>query len=354
MISKNQRIQGEYRFFIEYGWSGPNTDNEDELMEEGVFTKSVHRGYIKSVSSQYTFKGTEYNLVIMPNDFNNYNTGFNDTSQLYFQDEDRMNPVIGLLTLYLLLKTPGMTYEVLRDTTYLEGEDPKLNFLDTIFGFIETLEINKTVIPKQGTFYHFTYNGGKDLKTRTEIKPRINRKTGKTTPGGYKEDKKIVHLRSDENKSLSQIAAKLFEASKKVKEKTKNGNLIDSDRGLLKYVSLTGDTFETFKSVCDGENVFLNAWLVGLYVIWKFNQSNNIILCDTTGLFEIFKQTKKDITSMPNAKIIDIINDQLFICLIFSYRTYFNISYWRKIWSYSRIFYIVFFKKITISCSSSI
>lgn len=277
-VEKNVRPTGEYRFYVEYGWAGPDTDSDDELMEEQVYTKTIHRGYIKSISSQFSFKGTEYTLNIIPNDLSSYNDGFNDTNSLYYDNFDgsSFTPTVGLLVLYLLLQNPA-------DDLYkkIMANDINTPFLQKLFNFIETL-----YIVKNNNGYYFVQ---KQSETQ---KDNLHKKIGSTyfnLSSKVGDSGNKVH-----NPAAHQIADKLFNSdSKKDNPKLLNGEM----RAIKKLTSIkyTSANLQEIQNVCDKQDIKINAWLAGVYVIWKTKKDRDgkSLLCDNTGLFNIFNEEGK-------------------------------------------------------------
>ena len=260
MVEKNIDSMGEYRFFIEYGWSGPNSDDVDELMEDQVYVKTIHRGYIKSISSQYSFKGNEYTLTIIPNDLNSYNSGLNDTSSLYFRPmgDEKVTIPLGLLALFFLFKNPAN--DLFENINKMKGwpESPSCKneehgFLQKLFSFLDHIKMVRSngqgylVLQEQDTSPQIVLNGG-------GIANRLD---------------------ADADAILDLLM-----------DKTTNKSGQRTNR--LAGANLTEINLDTLKDKFDSANVSLNGWLAGLYVIWKLKQDGDLILCDTTGLFDVF------------------------------------------------------------------
>jgi hypothetical protein len=293
MVEKNVRPTGEYRFFVEYGWSGPDTDSEEEFLEEQVYVKTTQRGYIKSISSQYSFKGTEYTLNIIPNDLSSLNEGFNDTSSLYHNNASDSNftPVVGLIVLFLLLKNPD------EDLLYKKiAVDKDKSFLEQLFTFIEGL-----YIVKDNSGYYLTDQAKPNIKNNLHYKTN-----GQNFLLNHKMDEEGEKIWVDDN-STKLLARELFKEVRPENPKNKKDTVNSKKISSIKY---TADSLEAIKKVCDTENVKLNAWLVGVYIIWKTYRDNfkKAIICDNTGLFDIFQENGDFKSDDDIIKIINVFN----------------------------------------------
>jgi hypothetical protein len=97
-----------YVLEVEYGWAGPVTEDDDEMLDEKIYTKKNYRGYIKSISSQFTPKGSEYTLEIMPIEYEN-NLSHNAYYDFFYFRHDNIIAsscafISGLFILYFVLK----------------------------------------------------------------------------------------------------------------------------------------------------------------------------------------------------------------------------------------------------------
>ena len=148
-----------YFFMVEYGWAGPETEDEDELIEENVFVKSSNRGFIKSISSQFSFKGNEYTLTITPNDQENINRYMNNYDLVYFpakvNGESTVSIVTGLMTLFLILYDPNIAK--------IQAYAPEKNEFENLFNMIEGAQLERVNVKNKdgkviGSEYHIKNN----------------------------------------------------------------------------------------------------------------------------------------------------------------------------------------------------
>lgn len=268
LVEKNINSMGEYRFFVEYGWSGPSSSYADELMEEQVYVKSINRGYIKSISSQYSFKGNEYTLTIIPNDLNSYNTGLNDTSTFYFKPigEEKVVIPMGLLGLYFLLKNPiSGLYDIIENMTTWESKhcDVTSSFLQKMFCFLDVVKLEA----RSGQVY-------------ISYKPKSGNDIQISKDNSFNEDEKIImNILISDGKTI----------------KDKRYKSIGTSDVELKGLTLNEIGLDMLKDKFDSASVNLNAWLAGAYIIWKLSIDGDLIVCDTTGLFNFitFDSTKR-------------------------------------------------------------
>lgn len=240
-----------YYFVIEYGWAGPASEDEDELLEEGVFTKTATRGYIKSISSQFSPKGNEYTLTIEPNDKENLSKFLNNHEMLYISDKEELSITVGLMALFLVIWA---------------GDIPELitNFQE-LFEVIEDASIAKT---SSNNYY-------------------------------IKELSKEDSFEIKKNKEIDTIITKLWG----------DGETSGAPHKKLKDITFSGQNkLENLKKACEADDLVINGWLASIYVIWKmkriFKKPDVFRIIDTTGVFNVF-------TSEGNISINSGINGRL-------------------------------------------
>jgi len=257
-----------YLFVIEYGWAGPETEDEDELLEEDVFVKTSTRGYIKSISSQYSFKGNEYTLTILPNDQESINKFMNNSDLMYFNAQhNELSIVTGVMTLFFIIYTlkEGTTksgsLEVLLKNKFKKEIDKGYSLLECLFLMIEDVQLIK-----KDQEYYFHYKGADLCDDTTELSV----KKGDSMSNEINEIIKSM-CPSDKNDTWN------------VKDITYN---------------TAENSLERLKKAVSAGTFSLNAWLVAVYLIWKLkryyknNPSHQFLLHDTTGLFDIFDDNR--------------------------------------------------------------
>ena len=269
-----------YLFVVEYGWAGPQTEDEDELLEEDVFIKASTRGYIKSISSQYSFKGNEYTLTILPNDQESINKFMNNSDLMYFNAQnDELSIVTGVMTLFFIIYTlkdakPKNTLKDLLDDKFPDSKYEKYTYLECLFLMIEDVEL-----VKEGDNYLFEYKD-KDLC----------------------DEKNELSAKKSSNE-INEIIKSMFPSGTSKKVKVKNIMYNTSENSL-----------ERLKKAVSSGSFSLNAWLVGVYLIWKLkryyknNPIHQFLMYDTTGLFDIFDDKTDILTQEKLNNVINIFN----------------------------------------------
>ena len=252
-----------YFFMVEYGWAGPETEDEDELIEENVFVKSSNRGFIKSISSQFSFKGNEYTLTITPNDQENINRYMNNYDLVYFpakvNNNSTVSIVTGLMALFLILDDPNKN-EIKR-----KAAEARKNEFQYLFEAIEDASLEQTSVrrgnPPVATIrYVFKHNTG------------------------YLLNADVDSYRQSEGKEIHEIIRTMYGDS------VRTGNKIKlSD---IKYVN-ENNRMESLRKACQSASFSLNAWIVGLYVIWKMKKyfkaiGEKFVFFDASGVFDVF------------------------------------------------------------------
>ena len=292
-ISESKKIKNidaedslPYVFEVEYGWSGPETEIEEELLKEKVYVKKKYRGYIKSISSQFSNKGTQYTLEIMPTNYENNFFDGNYYNILYsnYDYREESSFAISLFVFYLILKYWNDEVD-LKNVKSAEPEkyhDADTFILEKIFYIIKYHKFHFFVKGSGNNRYYeiaVTYGGKKNGKILTN---KINEK----------EDMVVLDL--------------LLKNVNKEEDNSYQISQIGSEN--MKYIS--GAIDSDFK---------LNSWLVSVYLIWQFNYyfvedtKKFYLFHDTTGLFDFFQDdatyaTKKKIDSEKFYAIINKFN----------------------------------------------
>lgn len=262
-----------YVFEIEYGWAGPETEDEEELLKEKVYVKKKYRGYIKSISSQFSNIGTRYTLEIMPLNYENNFFDANYYKIFYSNDIAKQSSSfsISLFVLYLILKhwsDINLKTIVSTNGEYAAGDIQ----LEKIFYMIKNHEVN--------IFEYVTGN------TKSYEIASVFTKNNVNNPRGLILTKKITDAND------VSVIEKLLKSvtSKTHTERVGNNNFN------FKYYETFSIGIESIKNIGGSLNsdFKLNAWLVAAYLIWElqdyFTDRNRdfYLLHDTTGLFSFF------------------------------------------------------------------
>ena len=288
LVEKNMvKALGEYRFFIEYGWAGPDTDNSDELLEEQVYVKTIHRGYIKSISSQYTFKGTEYSLSIIPNDLSHFNSGFNDTNMLYFKKENGVSIPIGLLILSFVIDNFDKIVVAGRPDLKSKINDiyknKETNFIFQLFEEIDKSNIIHKVFPVTATN---PTASAIDYFIIADIQ---------------------INVRSDQLKKEYKELMTLLATIRNTQDDQTTSNR-------LQNINFLSENFESILSILEKNMIGVNAWLTGMYVIWKIakqtqnpNSSESFSFTDLTSMFPLYGQDGTTLFKVTDTDILNVI-----------------------------------------------
>ena len=279
-ISESKKINNinvedsmSYVFEIEYGWAGPETEDEEELLKEKVYVKKTYRGYIKSISSQFSTIGTKYTLEIMPLDYENNFFHSNYYKIFYSNNINKSTSFsISLFILYLVLKY--WSDVDLRDVSSSVGEYTRSDMiLEKIFYMIKNHSTNI-----------FEYTTG---NTKSYEITAAKSETGKPSdPRGYILTKKIT------DKDDVSVIEKLVKSMQPKTHTEKIGNLVLNFKYYNTY-SIGTDSIQNIGGALNSD-FKLNAWLVGAYLIWEFQDyftdrnRDFYLLHDTTGLFNFF------------------------------------------------------------------
>ena len=258
-----------YFFIVEYGWSGPESEDEDELLEEDIFVKCSNRGFIKSISSQFSLKANEYTLTIVPNDQENVNKYMNNHDMTYFPvgDGEELSIVTGLMALFLVLYKPSKELFTLLTKSDRKSDDQ--SNLENLFLTIEDAEIKRN-----GKVYHMQTKDDECL------------------------NENVNSLSYNQNSNIDELITAMFGGNEGTKVKLKD----------IKYNN-EKNRFDRLKKACETATFCLNGWLVGVYVIWKmkrffyYSRKQPFIIFDTTGLFDVFD----DKNSLSDKKLNEVL-----------------------------------------------
>lgn len=268
-----------YYFVIEYGWAGPSTEDEDELLEAGIFPKTATRGYIKSISSQFTPKGNEYTLTIEANDKENLSKFLNNSEILHISNKDELSVVIGLIALFLAIRggeIPADVTDFQQLFDVIEGASIKKvssNFYITGISDSDTFEKKKSK-----EIYELVTRLFGDIQYTEQIKTTIAEKAKK-----YKDKKGKEKIKVTESKETIDEKVTKYDNIKTLKEIT-----FDAQNSL-----------ENLQKSCETEDFVINGWIAAIYLIWKMKRNfkkdlnNEFKIIDTTGLFDVFADDGK-------------------------------------------------------------
>lgn len=285
---KKSNVDGDasmpYNFLIEYGWSGPETDDEDELLEEGVFTKTVHTGYITSISSQFTPKGNEYSLTIKPNDHESVAKYLNNFDIMYLSSETELSTVTGVIALFLILWS-GSLY-----TTSPGG----VKSFQELFVKIENAKIYRN--PNLNYW----------IDTAAWEKGNNGQISNGRHSGYVLTHKDSFPLSTEEGKEIENVLTKLFGDKLEVSVST------DKEEPLKNITFNKTLRLDNLKKACDAGDFVMNGWIAAIYLLWKmkryFKEKNeDFIIADTTGLFDVFND-KDEIKDEKIFRVINIFN----------------------------------------------
>lgn len=299
-----------YVFQVEYGWSGPESEDQEELLDNRVFTKKNFRGYIRSISSQFKQTGVEYTLEILPVDYENnffdsgyYNIFYGDASS----NNNNVNFNVAIFMLYFILKyyeKPDLT------TIFSQGNYERDTFdLSKIFYFIEGKETPMNIFLNADGTYNIAIAVNNEATKITNQRGRILAKDiGKLILNVNPNDEKKVKLNeaiSDDKKLITKLIKGLQV------QKHKEGGVE------YNYVNIKDIKINNLQDIINDLNTTysLNSWLVGLYFIWELKEffikpEQSILIHDTTGLFDVF-----DNKLINETKFFDIIDKFNVFCL---------------------------------------
>jgi len=238
-----------YTLEIEYGWAGPITEDQEEMLDENIYTKKNYRGYITTISSQFTPKGSEYTLEIMPISYENNLSHANYYDFLYSNNKQtKIAFALGLFILYFILRY---------------NKAPVNYNLKDIFSDIDN---GVTVV----------YTDKNNCSIRFKASRFDNLLAELTTVGlNPTNDKEKIQKIQDDIRVLKELSTVIKKGDQDLK--------INDIKNLSNIVNIVDSTFR------------MNAWLVSIYFLWKANKffllmGKFYLLHDTTGLFDIFFQ----------------------------------------------------------------
>lgn len=301
-----------YVFEIEYGWSGPESENEEELLENKVFTKKNFRGYIRSINSQFNLNGTEYTLDITPNDNEAINTHMNYYDFFYksrTEVTENSSFFINLIILYFILKYGRKNInKLLREKTTPDND--RVPALQLLFDTIDNVRSEGVVIKYKETGTRTNPNTTAFLiiqKIKQIIGP--NDKTDDVT---FEYTEEINKATKDELKDFLLIEKFISSIRPNIYD-LKNEN---NKPSYIRYVDLSKIKVENVHNIfMDISNEFrLNAWICAIYLIYKlkyfFRGRNDdvFVLHDTTSLFDVFDDNNQYIDKNKFYKIINDFN----------------------------------------------
>lgn len=266
--NQEQNTESAEYFQIEYGWSGPITEDDEEMIENGIYTKKTFNGHIKSITSQFTQKGTEYSIDIMPNNFKIVNNNPMDAHAiLYAQNKDKASFLITMIIIFLILnniKKDDFFKEFNKTNASFSSQSTTNIFLETIFIFL--LEKNDNFYIQEKTVkgvksYQIIVINATNIPVEIEIDKQNNI-----------DDFNLVEL--------------LIQNIKFPKE----------EKSIKKYKinELSIGDLDNVRSIIEKEKYSLNGWLVSIFIIITiknfFKDKNDFFLLhDITGLFDIIR-----------------------------------------------------------------
>ena len=312
---KNQKETAEY-FEIEYGWAGPETEDMSELLNEKIFIKKTFRGYIKSISSQFTPNGTQYTIQISPNSFLP-NISINSFNIFYKVQNIEYNANGG----YIGYKEASLSFILIFYYLILKNFNKEI-IGDPNFGSIsQSLYYNKDAIFLEKIFFILL---SKDfyISPIFSKKELISYKILAITEGDKDaENKYLVELATISNKDnnddfilIKQLIdineLNIEKGSFLNNKKTKTEEISFYDAKKMKTINS-----DDILSILKNEKYSLNAWLVGLMLIlmikfyyWRI-EKKIFIFHDTTGTFDFFNPRfyPQSFNPIDKNKIIEVI-----------------------------------------------
>jgi hypothetical protein len=261
-----------YTFQIEYGWAGPITEDEEEMLEQRVYTKKNYIGFITSITSQFTMKGVEYKLTIAANNNQLVNSNHNYYDFLYNKDGFFISSIILFYILKYSTKDFANSHNNVFDLSSGKVFDKDTFLLEKIFFYITTQKSSVFIekIDKDNFTFTKIVKVGENIHKRL-LTDSINRTNDSTFFIFLEKLVAGVNLQKDQEVLFNNKATKI--------------NIYDTD--LIQIDDLKnamGDLTSDFR---------LNGWLMSVFLIWRlkifFSDKNEpYILHDTVGLFDIF------------------------------------------------------------------
>jgi hypothetical protein len=282
----NQNSESAEYFQIEYGWAGPQTEDDDEMMQNGLYMKKNFNGYIKSITSQFTQKGAEYAIEIKPNNFKKiYNNPMNSYEILYSEENDRDSFIMAIIKLFLLLKYVKETYATNKSIDY-KSAPLYANFLEKFFAniiegrssrapfYIKPIFNNRKQIISYVIAIEKNIGTVKNLKATTE-----EIVTEEITKANNIDDFNLIEL------LISDVQPDEFEKNK-----------------IYYMTKIKIKDFSNIKAHFEKETYSLNGWIVAVLIIltikkYYLENNKNFILHDITGLFDFFNEEYKNNTT---------------------------------------------------------
>lgn len=289
---KNQNETAEY-FEIEYGWSGPETENIVELLNERIFIKKTFRGYIKAIASQFTQNGTQYDIKISPTNFlpNISINSFNLFYKIQTMEYTSTNTWIGyketsfsfiLIFYYIILK--NFNKELINDSNF-----------KSIF---QTVYYNKNAIFLEKIFFILL---SKDFYISPIISKKevIGYKILAITEGDVENENKylieMATINNTDNNDDFQLINQLIEINELTIKKNSflNNKKIKTEISFYDVHDMKTISDDMLK-ILNNEKYSLNAWLVGVILILMIKfyylryEKQIFIFHDTTGIFNFF------------------------------------------------------------------
>ena len=282
-----------YDFEIEYGWTGPETEDEYELIREKVFSKKKFRGYITELTSQFTLSGTQYNLTITPNDSEKPESHMNYYDFFYSQNNQN-NAMTGgflltLIFLYFILKYSDQNISASFEAVSGAGDifTAESFILEKIFFLLNGG--NNYSFP----FIKITPNTFEICQFIYFIDTNNRRESNKAQYRNY-----TSKITKNENKKDYLFIEKLISGLSQLRQV--------SLEGTFQYINIFDIKIENLKNIMvdlDESQYALNSWLTASYFIWKIKRyfspkdEELFLFYDRTDLFNLFinEELDKDI-----------------------------------------------------------
>lgn len=309
MNNSSVDVSGSYVFQIEYGWSSLETEDEEELLKENVFTKKKFRGFIKSINSRFTMIGTEYRLNITTNDQENADSHMNYYEFFYYPvktDDKRISGgfFLTLIFLYFILKYSVTDIEERFMDFNIPNIMPKeIWVFEKIFFFLNDIDRDAS----NGNTFSFIKIQDNNFNISHFYTP-IN-------SGEIKYKDYTININKTTHKKDYLLIEKLiFGIQRQEKKYTDSKGKVTET---FKYVSLFDIKIENLKNIMNElqENYFsLNSWLVAIYFIWKIKyfflakKREIFLFYDKTEIFNILDNQEKYIDIEKTLNLINNFN----------------------------------------------
>ena len=300
-IAQTKQDEIAQYFEIEYGWAGPVTENIVELLKENIFTKKIFRGYIKSISSEFSSNGTTYEIKISPNPFKK-NASIN-TYDVFFENSTKASISLILIFSYLILK--NFTDDVLEDFNRISDKNfytADSIFLEKIFYILLEKDFyirpNKQTIKKKTTIISYSFGVVSGIDEKKDI---------------YQEFCTIDKQNNNIDFNLIELLInnlKINELDFFIRKDGITGNKKEKiELFYIKNMKVIDN--DGITSAMESASFWLNAWTVGIFLTLKLKdyflktQKKFFVFYDITTIFDVFNLDPKQLNSLDKNKTLN-------------------------------------------------